>query len=92
MNKYGKQDRTRARSGGLDERIIRIPPYVNEDAAPRDERRSPHLTWPNLPELWNKTTGKGIKVAVLDTGIDVEHPALEPNIKCRENFTGGSVE
>lgn len=92
MNKSGKQDRTRARSGGLDERTIRIPPYVNEDAAPRDEKRSPHLTWPNLPEFWNKTTGKGIKVAVLDTGIDVEHPALKPNIKGRKNFTRGSVD
>jgi subtilisin family serine protease len=92
MNKYGKQDRTRARSADLDERIIRIPPYKNEDAAPRDKKRSPHLTWPDLPDLWNQTTGKGIKVAVLDTGIDVEHPALEPNIKCRKNFTGGPVD
>jgi subtilisin family serine protease len=92
MNEYDKQDRTRARSDGLDEQIIRIPTYVNEDAAPRDEKRSPHLTWPDLPKFWDKTTGTKIRVAVLDTGIDVKHPALEPNIKCRENFTGGSAD
>lgn len=33
-------------------------------------------------------TGKGIKVAILDTGIDTEHPALKPNIEKVEDFTG----
>ncbi|WP_230973920.1 S8 family serine peptidase [Cerasibacillus terrae] len=36
-----------------------------------------------IPSDWNKTnyTGKGVKVAVIDTGIDYEHPDLEVNYK-----------
>lgn len=31
--------------------------------------------------VWNRTTGEGIKVAVLDTGIDLDHQDLVSNIK-----------
>lgn len=36
------------------------------------DRIDADLAWPN-------STGQGIKVAILDTGIDVDHPDLEPN-------------
>lgn len=39
------------------------------------------------PQLWLETKGEGIKVAVLDTGIDPNHPDLKPNIKKGINFT-----
>lgn len=37
---------------------------------------------------WQKTKGKGVKVAVLDTGIDSDHPDLKPNLKAYMDFTG----
>ena len=39
--------------------------------------------WSNvLPEnLWKGSTGRGVKVAVVDSGIDTRHPALEGKIK-----------
>ncbi|MFE6161735.1 type VII secretion-associated serine protease mycosin [Streptomyces sp. NPDC056486] len=30
-----------------------------------------------LDELWRQSTGKGVRVAVIDTGVDVKHPQLK---------------
>ncbi len=29
-----------------------------------------------LDELWEQSTGKGVRVAVIDTGVDIKHPQL----------------
>jgi len=39
------------------------------------------------PEVWKITRGEGVTVAVLDTGIDVNHPDLKENIAGGMNFT-----
>ncbi|MGM9923665.1 MAG: S8 family peptidase [Bacillus sp. (in: firmicutes)] len=39
------------------------------------------------PAVWDRTMGKGIKVAVLDTGCDVSHPELRNRIIGGRNFT-----
>ncbi|MCP9986231.1 type VII secretion-associated serine protease mycosin [Streptomyces sudanensis] len=33
-----------------------------------------------LDELWKQSTGKGVRVAVIDTGVDVRHPQLKPAV------------
>ena len=38
------------------------------------------------PEVWNRTTGQGIKVAVLDTGIDAFHIDLDDRYRGGFNF------
>ena len=48
------------------------------------------LTWGidriNADEAWEKTEGANIKVAVLDSGIDLDHPDLLDNIKGNVNM------
>lgn len=34
----------------------------------------------DVDEAWNYTTGEGIKVAVLDVGVDLNHPDLQANL------------
>jgi subtilisin len=41
------------------------------------------------PAAWDCTRGKVIKVAVLDTGIDYNHPDLKPNYKLGVSFVSG---
>lgn len=49
---------------------------------------------PNLNEMfhgifpeWRETRGEGIRIAILDTGIDSEHPSLKDKVKASRNFT-----
>jgi len=44
-----------------------------------------------IPDLWSKTTGKGIRVAVLDTGCAMLHPDLVDQIEEAADFTGSKV-
>jgi major intracellular serine protease len=34
----------------------------------------------NIPDLWKHSKGQGIKVAVIDTGCDLDHPDIKNNI------------
>ncbi|MGW7357426.1 type VII secretion-associated serine protease mycosin [Streptomyces sp. NPDC054802] len=33
-----------------------------------------------LDELWKQSTGKGVRIAVIDTGVDTKHPQLRPAV------------
>ncbi|GAA2469881.1 type VII secretion-associated serine protease mycosin [Streptomyces mauvecolor] len=60
-------------------------------AAPSDDGGSGQCTFPSKPyagrpwalqrvlldELWRQSTGKGMKVAVIDTGVDIKNPQLK---------------
>ena len=41
------------------------------------------------PQCWNFKTGYGVKVAIMDTGIDKTHPDLAANFKGGAAFIGG---
>ena len=46
----------------------------------------------DVPKVWRVTQGKGVKVAVLDTGVDPDHPDLEKAIVGHKDFTGDGIE
>lgn len=54
------------------------------------------LNWAKLlldvPDVWTRTKGAGITVAVLDTGIDLSHPAFKGRIVGTKDFTGHGVD
>jgi subtilisin len=43
------------------------------------------------PQVWRETRGEGIKVLVLDTGIDYRHPDLAFNFRNGANFTSSDM-
>lgn len=45
-----------------------------------------NITAFNLPSVWEKTRGEGVKVAILDTGVDFEHEDLKENLLEGMNF------
>ncbi len=38
-------------------------------------------TYFQLDDGWKSRTGKGVKVAIIDSGIDLEHPDLQGKVK-----------
>lgn len=81
----------------LNERTLHIADYKQEAnprglPPPSSLRLSLNQSMPQIPSLWRRSRGQGIRVAILDTGIDVNHPSLSQNIKSIVNFTNGIVD
>jgi len=59
-------------------------------AKPKPPQPSQEFPWGILrifaESAWEETTGSTIKVAILDTGIDLDHPDLQDNIKGNVNL------
>jgi subtilisin len=57
-----------------------------DDATPQTETVPPGVSQIGAPQAWDASRGKGIKVAILDTGIDALHPDLASNVKGAVSF------
>ena len=51
----------------------------------KKKEKGEYLNWGTalwkLPKTWKQEKGQGVKVAVLDTGVDLNHPDLKDGIK-----------
>ena len=67
------------------QRINLIKPKEVDYARLQSQENRDGLTWGlkqlGIPDLWKTTKGKDINVAVLDTGVHGEHPALAGRVK-----------
>jgi subtilisin len=67
---------------------------LTQFAETREERE--RINWGQyllgIPDSWSQSQGKGIKVAVLDTGIDTDHPDLKDAIADSKDFSGDGIE
>ncbi|KLT19873.1 S8 family peptidase [Neobacillus vireti] len=69
------------------ERKVRLIPYqvIAEFEEVTEVPKGVELI--QAPELWGKTKGKGITIAILDTGCESSHPDLKDRIIGGRNFT-----
>lgn len=67
----------------------KLPPVEVEDILSlqdAEQKAGWNITAFDLPSAWNKTRGEGVKIAVLDTGCDLDHPDLNDNLLPGKNF------
>jgi major intracellular serine protease len=76
-------------SGGIQmQGEIRLIPYFMDEMVADANEIPKGVDLIQAPSVWkNGYKGKGITVAVLDTGCDVNHPDLKGKVKAYRNFT-----
>jgi subtilisin family serine protease len=74
------------------EPIYRLPPYRIEVVL---RALAETIDWGlavyGVPEAWTRSRGRGIRSAVLDTGIDLAHPDLQGSVLATCDFTGTGI-
>jgi subtilisin family serine protease len=69
--------------------IFRLPPLrIEATYAALAETIDWGLAAYRVPEQWKATRGQGVRVAVLDTGVDADHPDLIGAVEDACDFTG----
>ncbi len=69
--------------------IFHLLPYTKEDiftAMDVGQNMGWQISAFNLPEVWKYTKGANVTVAIIDSGIDLEHPDLISSIIPGKNF------
>lgn len=69
------------------ERKVRLIPYQVVEHVELANEIPKGIEMIQAPRMWEKTRGKGITVAILDTGCDLTHPDLKEQIIGGRNFT-----
>lgn len=76
-------------------RKVKLLPYIREDVSSMTSYSSQVYGWElerfSIPSLWSKTEGKGVVIAVIDTGCDIYHDDLRTNILVGKNFVNESA-
>ncbi|MGD7023114.1 S8 family peptidase [Rossellomorea vietnamensis] len=66
---------------------VRLIPYVKEEIMETASEMPAGVDLVQAPKLWKSGKGKGVTVAVLDTGCDIDHDDLQGRIVGTRNFT-----
>lgn len=70
--------------------IYRVP-YYDKDEVLRAHELTETVDWGlaqlGIPDLWQQTEGKGVKIGVIDTGCDFDHPDLDGAVEAAKDFT-----
>ncbi|MDP1679825.1 MAG: S8 family serine peptidase [Candidatus Nitrotoga sp.] len=63
-------------------KYVELDMAVTHDAAVSDPSYSSSWALPKIqaPLAWDSANGSGVTIAILDTGVDITHPDLAPNI------------
>ncbi|MBO0603739.1 S8 family peptidase [Sporosarcina sp. E16_3] len=69
------------------ENLVHVIPYEVIAQATEVHEVPPGVELIQAPAIWKDTKGKGITVAILDTGCDSSHPDLQNQIIGGRNFT-----
>jgi len=69
---------------------IGLLPHIREDISGSDIKSHQNYGWElkkfHIPDIWVKSKGNGVKIAVIDTGCDIEHEDLQSNLLPGMNF------
>ena len=66
-----------------------LPPYIVDpiiSLQAAQQKIGWNITAFNLPVAWKQTRGEGVKVAILDSGCDLDHPDLKKNLLISDKF------
>lgn len=77
----------------LNKPVCKLPPYEVEEILTLgavQQKIGWNVSAFDLPETWSLTQGEGVKIAVLDTGCDLDHPDLVQNLLPGMNFINKS--
>lgn len=70
------------------ENLMKLIPFEVKEVTTKTSEIPYGISLCQAPEIWAEgETGKGVVVAILDTGIDSKHPDLKNNIIAGRNFT-----
>ena len=78
--------------------IFKPPPITIHErlqAQELGEKLPWHLTDYKIPEAWKKTSGKGVTVGIVDSGIDEQHRQhgdLQNAVEDAQSFAGGTTD
>lgn len=70
-------------------KTLNLLPYTREEVLSIQEAKQKmgwEITAFDLPKTWESTQGEGVTVAVLDTGVDLDHEDLVGNLLQGKNF------
>ncbi|RFU37003.1 hypothetical protein DZF91_35135 [Actinomadura logoneensis] len=65
-------------------------PWAPDGPVDMIRSREWHLSALHVPKAWKQSRGKGVVVAVLDTGVDKRHPDLTGRVISGPDLTGGT--